>query len=136
VLRQRALPLCEAATKALFEDLLRALHACHARSVLHRVRGRAAARVSVCSLLTDASRARQDVKPANLLLGRDGRLKLADFGNACVVEPGKTLRVGSTTRRVLRPAYLCALCSRTRHVRQVVSCAGAALRRKRVRVPC
>jgi serine/threonine protein kinase len=38
VLRCRTQPLPEAATKALFEDLLHGLAACHARGILHRAR--------------------------------------------------------------------------------------------------
>ena len=49
------------------------------------------------------------MKPANLLLGRDGRLKLADFGSACVgsaAPPGRTAggsRRAGTRRRAARP---------------------------------
>ena len=53
----------------------------------------------------------QDVKPANLLIGQDGRLKLADFGNACA-RPEAPLTPGPTTRCVSRegPTHLFAEC--------------------------
>jgi serine/threonine protein kinase len=38
----------------------------------------------------------QDVKPANLLIGRDGRLKLADFGSACLISTAMPDASGTT----------------------------------------
>ena len=51
-----------AAAVAVMDPVLRSLAAAHARGILHR-----------------------DVKPANILLGDDGRVRLADFGIAKVV---------------------------------------------------
>lgn len=52
-------PLTLSATRAYARDILSALEFCHGQNVMHR-----------------------DVKPENLLLARDGRLKLTDFGLA------------------------------------------------------
>jgi len=54
VLRGPALQLPVAAVKALFEDLLRGLGACHARGVLHRVRRRHGHFSLLASALSDA----------------------------------------------------------------------------------
>eukprot|EP00736_Rhodelphis_marinus_P002595 Rmarinus@m.24762 len=61
VLRNLTKPLSEPQVKQYMQMLLSGLCACHAASIMHR-----------------------DIKPANLLIGLDGRLKLADFGLACV----------------------------------------------------
>ncbi|KAG6549156.1 hypothetical protein Mapa_009382 [Marchantia paleacea] len=58
----RAGNLTEAEVKGWCIQILRGLSACHSASVLHR-----------------------DVKPANLLIAKDGTLKIADFGTARVL---------------------------------------------------
>ena len=70
---------------------------------------------ALCALGHCAQRVRrlrtQDVKPANLLVGRDGRLKLADFGSACLVSAalpdasGTTRRARSLARSLGTVAY-------------------------------
>jgi serine/threonine-protein kinase len=79
-LRRGPLPPAEAADVA--EQLCRALARAHARQVVHR-----------------------DVKPANILLGRDGRVKVGDFGVARLAEgtsqPGGTTAIG--TPRYMSP---------------------------------
>ncbi len=65
--------------RRLLDKLLDALGASHARGVIHR-----------------------DVKPANVLLTRDGRVKLADFGLAFAVSAGGA-RTGGGTPRYMAP---------------------------------
>jgi serine/threonine-protein kinase len=67
-LLQRAGPLDLARATGRVRDLLEALAALHARGLVHR-----------------------DVKPSNLLLGGDGRAKLADLGLARSVDQRRTL---------------------------------------------
>ena len=62
-LRRRRSPLSVACVKSVARQILLALDACHSRRVMHR-----------------------DVKPGNLLIGADGRVKLADFGLARFME--------------------------------------------------
>ena len=45
----------------MFKEILRGLQYIHGENVIHR-----------------------DLKPANIFMGKDGRLKLGDFGQSCV----------------------------------------------------
>jgi eukaryotic-like serine/threonine-protein kinase len=56
-------PLAVAEAIHVLEEACRGVEALHARGILHR-----------------------DLKPANLLIGEGGRIKVSDFGLACVVE--------------------------------------------------
>jgi serine/threonine protein kinase len=58
-LNRREKPLAESTVKRLMIDLLTAIDILHSKMIMHR-----------------------DIKPDNILIGRDGRLKLADFGLA------------------------------------------------------
>jgi cyclin-dependent kinase 12/13 len=73
-----------AMAKSLTQQMLRGLAHCHSQSILHR-----------------------DLKASNLLIRRDGVLKLADFGLArpYVTSTG---RVGELTYRVCTLWYRCA----------------------------
>ncbi|XP_042398533.1 CBL-interacting protein kinase 4-like [Zingiber officinale] len=74
---RRRLP--EHAVRRYFHQLVSALHYCHARGVTHR-----------------------DVKPQNLLLDRDGNLKVSDFGLAALPD---RLRDGQLHTACGTPAY-------------------------------
>ncbi|KAG6492476.1 CBL-interacting protein kinase 4-like [Zingiber officinale] len=74
---RRRLP--EHASRRYFHQLVSALHYCHARGVAHR-----------------------DVKPQNLLLDRDGNLKVSDFGLAALPD---RLRDGLLLTACGTPAY-------------------------------
>ncbi|THU50594.1 hypothetical protein C4D60_Mb06t21890 [Musa balbisiana] len=71
--------LPEHAARRYFQQLVSALHYCHARGVAHR-----------------------DLKPQNLLLDRDGNLKISDFGLAALPEQ---LRDGRLQTACGTPAY-------------------------------
>jgi len=58
-LNRREKPLADSTVKRLMIDLLTAIDILHSKMIMHR-----------------------DIKPDNILIGRDGRLKLADFGLA------------------------------------------------------
>ncbi|CAL9081108.1 unnamed protein product [Musa textilis] len=77
VARRGRLP--ESVARRYFQQLVSALHYCHARGVAHR-----------------------DVKPQNLLLDRDGNLKVSDFGLAALPEQ---LRDGRLHTACGTPAY-------------------------------
>ena len=72
-------PLAPREGASIGQQLLRALQYCHARRVLHR-----------------------DVKPANVLLARDGSVRLSDFGVSRALPPG--LALASTLAG--SPAYM------------------------------
>jgi serine/threonine-protein kinase len=78
--RLRAGPLEPAEARGVAEQLARALASAHARRVVHR-----------------------DVKPANVLISNDGRVKVADFGVAQLAE-GSSEGIGGTI--VGTPRYM------------------------------
>ncbi len=83
--RIRAAPLAEAAAASVGAEVLAALAMAHAAGIIHR-----------------------DVKPANILVCRDGSVKVADFGIAKGLEPqpGEPTDLTATAMLIGTPAYL------------------------------
>lgn len=77
-------PLDPALVQSYSRQLLQGLHYCHSRGVMHR-----------------------DLKPHNLLVARDGTLKIADFGLArAFVPPSRPLTTEVVTRWYRSPELL------------------------------
>ncbi len=74
-------PLDEARVRAVAHQVLSALEAAHSAGIVHR-----------------------DIKPANVLTGRDGRVKVADFGIAIAMDEAQAIT--STGLLIGTPAYV------------------------------
>ncbi|KAJ3302336.1 Suppressor of Sensor Kinase (SLN1), partial [Blyttiomyces sp. JEL0837] len=78
ILRRRG-KLEETLIQYYVKQILQGLHYIHGMSILHR-----------------------DIKPGNILIGSDGRVKLADFGSSRQITSSMRARFGSTGTRLVR----------------------------------